>query len=80
MGGKEIQFSDAKFVNIVGTGGMTRSGRVFPPKYTPRVSPSPTIVPHNEKVLPVPLPHARAFVPTTPIFEDYSSYDKGYYG
>lgn len=29
IGGKEIQFSDTEIINIAGTYGMTRSGRVF---------------------------------------------------
>lgn len=46
-------------------GGMTRSGRVFAPKYTPRVSPSPTVIPPKEKVPPTPTPQAGATVPAT---------------
>ena len=43
LGGKEISFPNTKIVNIAGARGMTRSGRVFTPKYTPRVSPAPTV-------------------------------------
>ncbi|XP_050920203.1 uncharacterized protein LOC127137822 [Lathyrus oleraceus] len=32
LGGKEIRIPDTEIVNIAGTGGMTRSGRVFDPK------------------------------------------------
>ncbi|XP_050916578.1 uncharacterized protein LOC127131705 [Lathyrus oleraceus] len=66
LGGKEIRIPDIEIINIVGAGGMTRSGRVFAPKYTPRVSPSPTVIPHKEKVIPTPTPQARATVPATP--------------
>lgn len=32
VGGKEIQIHDTEIVNIIGAGGMTRSGHVFSPK------------------------------------------------
>ncbi|XP_050889272.1 uncharacterized protein LOC127094487 [Lathyrus oleraceus] len=51
----------------LGAGGMSRSGRVFAPIYTPRVSPSSTVVPPKEKVLPTPPLQEGASVPTTPI-------------
>lgn len=54
MGGKEIQFYDIEIISIAGKGGMTSSGHVFSLKYTPRVFPSPTVIPHKEKVLPIP--------------------------
>lgn len=44
---------------------MTRIGRVFAPKYTPKVASSPAIVPPREKIVPTPPPWAGAFVPTT---------------
>ncbi|XP_050909780.1 uncharacterized protein LOC127123622 [Lathyrus oleraceus] len=66
LGGKEIRIPDTKIVNIDGTGGMTRSGRVFAPKYTPRVSPSPTVIPPKENVIPTPTPQAGATIPVTP--------------
>ncbi|XP_050919291.1 uncharacterized protein LOC127136815 [Lathyrus oleraceus] len=53
LGGKEIRIPDTEIVNIAGAGGMTRSGRVFAPKYTPRVSPAPTVIPPKEKVIPI---------------------------
>ncbi|XP_050919706.1 uncharacterized protein LOC127137279 [Lathyrus oleraceus] len=65
VGGKEICIPVIEIANITGTRGMNRSGRVFTPKYTLRVSPSPTIIPHKEKVLPTTPPHAGATVPTT---------------
>ncbi|XP_050876141.1 uncharacterized protein LOC127079815 [Lathyrus oleraceus] len=65
--GKEIQIPDTDIVNITWTGGMSRSGYVFAPKYTPRVSPSPTIVPPKEKVFPPPSSQAGASAPATPI-------------
>ena len=37
VGGKLIQVPSAKIVNIYGPRGMTRSGRVFAPKYIPKV-------------------------------------------
>lgn len=45
IGRKETKFSDAEVLNIAGTGGMTCSGRVFAPKYTPKVIPAPVVVP-----------------------------------
>ncbi|XP_050889349.1 uncharacterized protein LOC127094571 [Lathyrus oleraceus] len=45
---------------------MTRSGRVFAPKYIPRVSPAPTVIPPKEKVIPTPTPQAGAIVHATP--------------
>lgn len=54
LGGKEICIPDTEGVNIAGSGGMTQSGRVFSPKYTPRVSPAPTVIPPKEKVIPTP--------------------------
>ena len=54
VGGKEVQLFDTEIINIAGMGGMTHNGRVFTPKYPHRVSPSPTVVPHKEKVLLVP--------------------------
>ncbi|XP_050890746.1 uncharacterized protein LOC127096182 [Lathyrus oleraceus] len=56
LGGREIRTSDTGIVNIAGTGAMTRRGRVFAPKYTPRVSPAPTVIPPKEKVIPAPTP------------------------
>ncbi|XP_050893526.1 uncharacterized protein LOC127100414 [Lathyrus oleraceus] len=49
--GKEIRIPDTKIINIARTGGMTQSGRVFAPNYTPRVSPTPTFIPPKEKVI-----------------------------
>lgn len=66
LDGKEILILDTEIVNIAGAGGMTRSGRMFAPKYTPRVSPSPTVIPPKEKVIPTPTPKAGATVPATP--------------
>ncbi|XP_050876026.1 uncharacterized protein LOC127079686 [Lathyrus oleraceus] len=54
--GKEICVPDTEIVNIVGAGGMTQSGRVFAPKYTPKVSPTPTVVSPKEKATPTPTP------------------------
>ncbi|XP_050889569.1 uncharacterized protein LOC127094840 [Lathyrus oleraceus] len=51
LGGNEIRIPDTEIVNIAGTGGMTRSGHVFASKYTPRVSPAPTVIPPKEKVI-----------------------------
>lgn len=65
--GKEIQFSDADIVSIAGTGGMIRSGHVFSPKYTHRLSLSLTFVPPIKKVFHVPPSQERACVPTTPV-------------
>lgn len=67
VGGNEIQFSDVEIVNIDGTGGITHSGRVFSPKFTHRVCPSPTIIPHKEKVLHVPPPWTGESVSTIPV-------------
>lgn len=67
VGGKTIQFSDVKIVNVAGTGGTTRSGWLFSPKYIPRVSPSPTVVPPKDKVVPTPSPQAGASMSTTPV-------------
>ncbi|XP_050889350.1 uncharacterized protein LOC127094573 [Lathyrus oleraceus] len=67
LGRKEFRIPNTEIVNIAGAGGMTRSGRVFSPKYTPRVSPSPTITPPKEKVICTPTPQAGATVPATPI-------------
>ncbi|XP_050916556.1 uncharacterized protein LOC127131684 [Lathyrus oleraceus] len=64
LGGKEIRILNTEIVNIVGAGGMTCIGHVFAPKYTPRVSPSPTVIPPKEKVIPT--PQAGATVPVTP--------------
>lgn len=66
VGEKEIHIPDTKIVNITRMGGMTRSGTVFTPKYTPTVSPSTTVVPHKEKVLHTPPPQAGASVPAIP--------------
>ncbi|XP_050877108.1 uncharacterized protein LOC127080861 [Lathyrus oleraceus] len=66
LGGKEIHIPDKEIVNIAGTGGMTRSGLDFAPKYTPRVSPAPTVILPKEKVIPTPTPQAGAIVPATP--------------
>ena len=45
---------------------MTRSGRVFAPKYTPRVSPSPIVIPPKDKFIPTPNPRGGAIVRATP--------------
>ncbi|XP_050918568.1 uncharacterized protein LOC127135999 [Lathyrus oleraceus] len=66
LGGKEIRIPDTEIVNITGTGGMTRNGHVFTPKYTPRVSHPPTVIPPKDKVSPTPTPRAWATVPATP--------------
>ncbi|XP_050889420.1 uncharacterized protein LOC127094658 [Lathyrus oleraceus] len=66
LGGKEIRIPNTEIVNIAGAEGMTRSGRVFAPKYTPWVSPAPTIVSPKEKATPTPTPQAGANVPATP--------------
>ncbi|XP_050915167.1 uncharacterized protein LOC127130146 [Lathyrus oleraceus] len=66
LGGKEIRIPDTEIVNIAGAGGMTRSGRVFSPKYTPMVSPAPTVVSPKEKATPTPTLQAGATVPATP--------------
>ncbi|XP_050919835.1 uncharacterized protein LOC127137414 [Lathyrus oleraceus] len=66
LGGKEICIPDTEIVNIAGAGGMTRSGRVFAPKYTPRVSPAPTIVSPKEMATPTPTPQAGTTVFATP--------------
>lgn len=57
VGGAEIQFPKTEIVNITGPRGMTRSGHVFTPKYTPIVVPA---IVHS--------PQARASVcvPTSP--------------
>ena len=62
VGGEEIQFSNAEVVNISGPGRMIGSGRVFAPKYTPKVIPTLVIIP----TLP-PQAEASVCVPTTPI-------------
>ncbi|XP_050896761.1 uncharacterized protein LOC127103553 [Lathyrus oleraceus] len=66
LGGKEICIPDTEIVNIAGAGGTTRNGRVFAPKYTHRVSLTPTDIPHKEKVIPILTPRAGATVPATP--------------
>ncbi|XP_050889924.1 uncharacterized protein LOC127095252 [Lathyrus oleraceus] len=66
LGGKEICIPDTEIVNITGAGGMTRSGRVFAPKYTPRVCPTPTVVSPKEKATPTPTPQAGTTVLATP--------------
>ncbi|XP_050878763.1 uncharacterized protein LOC127082571 [Lathyrus oleraceus] len=63
LGGKEIRIPDTEIVNIAGAGGMTRSGRVFAPKYTPRVSPAPTVISLKEKATPTLTPQEGATVP-----------------
>ena len=45
---------------------MTRSGCVFAPKYTHRVSLAPTVIPPKEKAIPTPTPQAGATIPATP--------------
>lgn len=65
VGGKEICIPDTEIVNIAGTGGMTRSGRVFAPKYTHRLSQTPTVIPPKEKFIPTPTPQAGATVLVT---------------
>lgn len=50
IGGKSIQFSKAQIVNIARIGGMTRSGRVFDPKFTPKIA-SPIITTHKEEIM-----------------------------
>lgn len=50
VGVKSIQFSEAGIVNIARTGGMTRSGCVFYPKFTPRIT-SLTIITPKEKIV-----------------------------
>lgn len=68
MVGKEIQFFDMEIVNVAGTGGMTRSGRVFAPKYTPKVIQALVVVP-------TPPPQAEASVfGTTVLVETPSSF------
>ncbi|XP_050890765.1 uncharacterized protein LOC127096208 [Lathyrus oleraceus] len=66
LGGKEICIPDTEIVNIAGTGGMNRSGHVFAPKYTPRVSLAPIVIQPKEKVIPTPTPQARETVLVTP--------------
>ncbi|XP_050876611.1 uncharacterized protein LOC127080324 [Lathyrus oleraceus] len=66
LGGKEICIPDTKIVDITGTGGMTRSGRVFAPKYTHRVSPAPTVISPKEKVTPMSTPQSGETVLVTP--------------
>ncbi|XP_050899608.1 uncharacterized protein LOC127106344 [Lathyrus oleraceus] len=66
LGGKKIRIPDTKIVNIAGAGGMTRSGRVFAPKFTPRVSPAPTVVSPKEKATPMLTPQAKTTVLATP--------------
>lgn len=56
---KEIQFSNTKIVNIAGMCGMTRSGCVFAPKYTPKVIQAPVVIP-----TPPPQAGTSGFVPT----------------
>lgn len=56
LGGKEIRIPNTEIVIIDGAGGMTRSGRVFTPKYTPRVSLTSTVVSPKEKATPMPTP------------------------
>ncbi|XP_050920283.1 uncharacterized protein LOC127137919 [Lathyrus oleraceus] len=66
LGGKEICIPDTEIFNIAEVGGMTRSGRVFAPKYHLRVSPAPTFIPHKKKVILIPTPQAGATVPAIP--------------
>lgn len=56
LGGKEICILDTEIIDIAGTGGMNRNGRVFAPKYTHRVSPAPTVILPKEKVILTPTP------------------------
>lgn len=56
---------------------MARNGRIFSPKYTPKLAPSPTVVPPREKVVPTLLPQARASFPTTPVVTTVPSIIKG---
>lgn len=71
--GEEVQVPNAEIVNISGPRGMTRNGRVFAPKYIPKVAPTP---------VPTPTPQAGAYVcvPTTPVGEPDSSMTKGTFG
>ncbi|XP_050878511.1 uncharacterized protein LOC127082315 [Lathyrus oleraceus] len=55
----------SQIANIAGTGGMNRSGCVFAPKYTHRVSLAPTIIPPKEKVIPTSTPQVGATLPAT---------------
>lgn len=70
VGGEEIQFSNTKIVNISGPRDMTRSGRVFALKYTPRVIPMPVHTPS-------PQVGASVCVPTTLVRAPNSSISKG---
>lgn len=58
VGGEEVQALNAEIVNIFGLRGMTRSGRVFAPKYTPKMVPTTVLAPHAG---------ASICVPTTPV-------------
>lgn len=66
VGGKGIQFSDAKIVNIVGTCAMTHNGRMFAPTCTPKVIQAAVVVP-------TPQEGAYVVIPTIP-FETPSSF------
>lgn len=69
--GEEIQFPNADIVNISGSGRNTRSGRVFAPKYTPKVVPTPVTIP-----TPPPQAGASVCVPTTLVGALVSSMEK----
>lgn len=45
VGGEEVQVPSAEIVNISCSRGMTHNGHVSAPKYTPKVVPTPIIVP-----------------------------------
>lgn len=45
VGGEEVQVPSAEIVNIYCSRGMTHNGHVSAPKYTPKVVPTPIIVP-----------------------------------
>lgn len=72
VGSEEVQFPNAEIVDISGLGRMTRSGRVFAPKYTPKVVRTPMTIP-----TPPPQEGTSVCVSTTPVMAHVSSMSKG---
>ena len=51
MGGKPIKISELEIINLEGTGGMTRSGHVFSPKFATKPDPPVTTLPKEKSIL-----------------------------